>query len=256
MKSQLRIVVLGSAILLSQLAPKSLIADEFQESSLIPRGVDGYADVLMKDVCLRAPLNTFVYRIETSDSNSTILKVSNLVNKILSENADVVCVQEIVADSSVYDLCEALQQSYAHFLYIPSIAELDSAKEVSEIGTLIASKYHMEQPQLGEASIKIINLYPDSSDNHSLLWKPSLYSRGKQECAILLIKSRRDRDDDAGGSCETGIRATWGDGIHWEGYVRGEAHDDRGNYVEGELKQRDDGTGGVDIRGGHEKQDK
>ncbi len=75
----------------------------------------------------------------------------------------------------------------------------------------------------------------------------------------LLVKSHRDRDDDRGGrSYEGGITGKWGDGngIQWEGYVKAEAHDDRGNYVEGRAAQKDDGTGEVDIHGGHESKNK
>ena len=72
---------------------------------------------------------------------------------------------------------------------------------------------------------------------------------------ILPIRSNRDRDDNkSGGSIEGGITGTWGDGngIQWEGYVKGEAHDGKGNYAEGKITQRDDGTGKIDAHGGHE----
>jgi hypothetical protein len=76
---------------------------------------------------------------------------------------------------------------------------------------------------------------------------------------MLLVKSHRDRNDDRGGSSyEGGITGKWGDGngIHWEGYVQGEAHDRDGNYVEGRVTQKDDGTGEVDVHGGHESKNK
>lgn len=42
------------------------------------------------------------------------------------------------------------------------------------------------------------------------------------------------------------------DGIQWEAYLGGEIHDNKGNYVEGEIIQKDNGSGQFDIHGGHE----
>lgn len=76
---------------------------------------------------------------------------------------------------------------------------------------------------------------------------------------MLLTRSHRDRNDDRGGaSLEGGVTGKWGDGngIQWEGYAKAEAHDRKGNYAEAEVVQKDDGTGRVDVRGGHEREKK
>ena len=51
-----------------------------------------------------------------------------------------------------------------------------------------------------------------------------------------------------------GVTGHWGGdkGMQWEGYVKGEAHDCNGNYAEGKVTQRDDGSGEIDVHGGHE----
>lgn len=74
---------------------------------------------------------------------------------------------------------------------------------------------------------------------------------------ILLARSHRDSDR-GGSSCEGGITGKWGDGngIQWEGYVKAEAHDGKGNYAEGRITQKDDGKGEVEVRGGHESKNK
>jgi hypothetical protein len=74
-------------------------------------------------------------------------EASDLANRILSENADVVYVQEVATDDYAYDLYEFLQKDYAHFIYIPPAATLDLTKSGYKSGMLIASKYHMEQAQ-------------------------------------------------------------------------------------------------------------
>lgn len=73
----------------------------------------------------------------------------------------------------------------------------------------------------------------------------------------MLTKSRRD-DNQEGGSWEAGIRIGYGGGDETQvnGYVKGEAHDDKGNYVEGGVDHnfnRNEGT--VDVHGGN-KNDK
>jgi endonuclease/exonuclease/phosphatase family metal-dependent hydrolase len=68
-------------------------------------------------------------------------QASDLARTILSENADVVCIQD------VYDLYEVLQDDYAHFIYAPSSAILDLQEPHHDGGLLIASKYQLEQAQ-------------------------------------------------------------------------------------------------------------
>jgi hypothetical protein len=73
---------------------------------------------------------------------------------------------------------------------------------------------------------------------------------------IFMIKRRKDRNvDENGYEVKGGFKGKWGDGkgIRWEAYIGGKVHDDKGNYVKGQIAQRDDGSGDVDVHGGHEK---
>lgn len=84
-----------------------------------------------------------------------------------------------------------------------------------------------------------------------------LFIASKNILEVVPIKSRGN-DDRSGGSIEGGISGKWGDGdgVHWEGYARAEAHDNNGNYAEAEVKQKDNGRGEVNVRGGHESDKK
>ena len=329
-------------------------------------------------------------------------EISDLANKILSENADVVCIQEVLADDHAYDLYETLEGNYAHFIYVPPTAAFDLPGSGCVGGMLIASKYRMEQTQfntfleersesnegfldfvlknanttLGHVyaanlkraalneiiSYKFVQIMEKMQDDVLKIEEKSVpfvlcgdlndlhgfqeskmimescfgheYNNSVNNCTLLLqslphlkisdyghtlsttsmtmprdhsglrtlvkrvnshfinygvnstlnhqqsltaqkmdslakdslkiaqntfeilpTKSHRDRDDDKGGnSCEGGITGRWGDGngIQWEGYIKGEVHDDNGNYAEGRITQKDDGTGEVDVHGGHE----
>lgn len=142
-------------------------------------------------------------------------QVANLAHRILSANADAIYVQEVAADIDAYDLYEILRAHYAHFVYVPP-SSITNRKS----GVLIAAKCRRDLPK------------------------------------ILLTRSHADSGR-GGASGEVGITGSWGNGngIQWEGYVKGEAHDGQGNYIEGQVTQRDDGTGQVDVRGGHESDD-
>lgn len=66
-----------------------------------------------------------------------------------------------------------------------------------------------------------------------------------------------ENDNDKGGyKGEIEIGRSWGgrDGGHWEGTAKFEAHDNRGNYVEAEVRQNDEGEGSVHARAGHEEE--
>jgi hypothetical protein len=146
-------------------------------------------------------------------------QVSQLAYKILSANADAVCIHDIVADHHAYALYNTLKKNYAHFIYVPARSIFNFANSNQKKGMLIASKFN------------------------------------EDEFGIFLAHSRRDSNDDRGGaSCQIGIDAAWGDGkgIQWEAYFSGEIHDNKGNYLEGEVTQRDNGSGRFDIHGGHE----
>jgi hypothetical protein len=72
-----------------------------------------------------------------------------------------------------------------------------------------------------------------------------------------LIVTYRDRDNNkAGGSVEVGGGVGWGgkDGVEYDIYVRGEAHDDQGNYVEGKAEHNlSTEEGSSEVRGGHKE---
>ncbi len=156
-------------------------------------------------------------------------------DKVLSENADVVCIQEII-DDNVCDLYEVLNKNYRYFIYIPFKNEVGFLGECCNRGVLIASKYKMKRIQFNSKDVLVASGFK-----------------------VLRIKSRSDRNDDkGGGSCEAGVTARWGEdkNVQWEGYVKGEAHDGKGNYAEGRITQKDNGKGEADIHGGHESKKK
>ena len=59
----------------------------------------------------------------------------------------------------------------------------------------------------------------------------------------------------SGHSVEVKIEANWGgkDGSDISVGVSGEIHDDKGNYVEGEIKQDSSGEGSATVSAGHEE---
>ncbi|MBY0530092.1 MAG: endonuclease/exonuclease/phosphatase family protein [Rhabdochlamydiaceae bacterium] len=71
----------------------------------------------------------------------------NFRNTILSEDPDVICLQEISSSDHAFDLYDILEKHYAHFIYIPAATTLDPSESSCENGLLIASKFHIEQPQ-------------------------------------------------------------------------------------------------------------
>jgi hypothetical protein len=60
--------------------------------------------------------------------------------------------------------------------------------------------------------------------------------------------------DREGWSGKVGGKCKWGseNGPSWSVYVQGEAHDGKGNYIEGKISQSSNGHGQADIHGGHE----
>jgi hypothetical protein len=74
--------------------------------------------------------------------------VSDLARKIALMNADVVCISEVYDANTFY---EALQNSYAHFLYMDSTASASATSDQSLMGGfLIASKYPLEAAQFSK----------------------------------------------------------------------------------------------------------
>lgn len=72
---------------------------------------------------------------------------STLAKTILSQEADVICIQKMSTDCA-YDLYELLQDTYAHFLYmLPANPTLAFQKYHPINGLLIASKYPIENVQ-------------------------------------------------------------------------------------------------------------
>jgi hypothetical protein len=72
---------------------------------------------------------------------------------------------------------------------------------------------------------------------------------------VPITKKGSGNDDKGGCSGEIEVGRSWGgkDGGQWEATARLEAHDDRGNYVEAEVKQNDKGEGSANLRAGHEE---
>ena len=75
---------------------------------------------------------------------------------------------------------------------------------------------------------------------------------------ILPVKSHRDRDRDddrqVGGGFEVGGTIHYGgkDGPHFEGYVKGDVHDNKGNYAEGRIDHDfNKNEGDIDVHGGN-----
>lgn len=93
-------------------------------------------------------------------------------------------------------------------------------------------------------------------DYQHFLYVPSshLFIASKDLIDVIAISSQGN-DRSRGTSAELGVDLSWGDkeGPHIGGYVNVEVHDDKGNYVEGRVEQRDDGSGNASVRGGHEK---
>jgi hypothetical protein len=199
----------------------------------------------------------------SSENDMTILSIElypqnqETINHIFSVNPDVVHVSRVNFEyaSQLYDI---LQEEYPHFIYVPD-------------GKLfIASKYVLSLEELEKATIPtVISGLPATLTAIKRNYSPSYQSQrnvnaskiemlGKNSTfKILPVRSRRDRDekdDRPGGSVEFGAKGKWGDGegMKWEGYVKAEGHDGKGNYAEGQVTQRDDGTGEIDFYGGHE----
>ncbi len=72
-------------------------------------------------------------------------QAAELANRILSENVDVVCIREVIADDHAYELYEILKENYAHFIYVPPTSTLDLISFHGGSGMLLASKYQMEE---------------------------------------------------------------------------------------------------------------
>ena len=165
------------------------------------------------------------YTVLNLESGSlTEVQVSDLAHKILSENVDAVCIQEVASEDHAYVLYKGLYKNYAHFVYVPPSPASSLSGNQRKHGRLIASKF------------------------------------GNNAVKILLAKSNKDRDDDrkAGGSYEAGVNFGYGgkDGPQVDGYVKGEAHDDRGNYVEGRVDHNfNRNEGNVGVRGGNKDED-
>ena len=102
--------------------------------------------VLFSDVSLQKNANRtdlHILNLESCPESSA----SNLAEAILLQEADVICIQEMSTDYA-YDLYEALQNTYAHFLYMMPANPNLAFQEYHPInGLLIASKYPIEHVQ-------------------------------------------------------------------------------------------------------------
>lgn len=82
----------------------------------------------------------------------------------------------------------------------------------------------------------------------------SLFIASKNQLQLFTMKSGGN-DNEPGGEVRGGANISWGgdDGIKVEGFIKGEAHDGNGNFVEVEVRQGDDGRGKASVNGGHEE---
>lgn len=72
----------------------------------------------------------------------------------------------------------------------------------------------------------------------------------KNKINVIPIKSK-NKDGKGGVSGGGGIEFNWGpNGSEWNLYLKGEAHDSKGNYVEGKIEKNDKGEGTVNVQGG------
>lgn len=80
---------------------------------------------------------------------------SDLARKIALMNADVICISEVYDVNTFY---EALQNSYAHFLYMDSNASAFATSDQSLMGGfLIVSKYPLEAAQFSKLTKDALN---------------------------------------------------------------------------------------------------
>ncbi len=79
----------------------------------------------------------------------------------------------------------------------------------------------------------------------------------KKKLETLPVKSNKDKDK-GGGSAEVGVKRSWGgkDGPKTSIYGKGEVHDNKGNYLKGQVEQNSDGKGKADVSAGHETKKK
>jgi|GEM_PF-6545341 len=159
--------ILGLIVFLSQFTP---VLAEQRASLTTSSKVEEYVSETTENICKNAFQHYIGTQVIKNDSNEpfylrgsaeetnnlsldfTILNLKsghlsdsailNLSKKILSENVDVIYIQEVVSNAAANVLYEALEAHYAHFLYVPT-----AALNPSESGMLIASKYKIEKPQ-------------------------------------------------------------------------------------------------------------
>jgi len=165
--------------------------------------------------------------VDLSIGNISEDQIIELTKQILDSNADILCLREIRTEncSSFFD---ALKNDYAHIYIAANVCgkEFSSSSPWIKGSIFVASKYALETMKNG--------------------------------FRILSSISHRERDDDrrAGGGFEVGIDVKYGgqDGTQYDVYVKGEGHDDQGNYVEGRVDHNlNSGEGTASFRGGSNK---
>ena len=152
-------------------------------------------------------------------------QIIELTKQILDSNADILCLREMYAENcpSFFD---ALKNDYPHIYIAANVCgkEFSSSSPWIKGSIFIASKYAFENMKNG--------------------------------FRILSKISHRDDDRKAGGGVEVGIDVKYGgqDGTQYDVYVKGEGHDDQGNYVEGRVDHNlNSGEGTASFRGGSNK---
>lgn len=144
--------------------------------------------------------NTKFSRINYKSESLSTSSLSDLVDKILLEHGDIICIQDILSDEDAYSLYKSLNANYAHFLYIPP--EISKLKEGSCLtGLLVASKYLIKQYQFNifqEKSADVNEGFVDfiiENKNIALghIYAANLSKNNSEEMRILKIKRIKEK---------------------------------------------------------------
>ncbi|HEY2811695.1 MAG TPA: hypothetical protein VGJ00_09965 [Rhabdochlamydiaceae bacterium] len=170
------------------------------------------------------------------------------IAKSAFEDADIVYIQSIAGAENAHDLYKALQQDYAHFIYLPSHSH-------QKDGLLVASKYSLNRVLIPKMHIQ---KHENSFDCnfHS-------YTQTNRNLQIILVgrDDKRDRDGDRGRDnrskgieYDAGItfEYKWGgeDGPRFSFGGSASAKDRNGSYFEGKAQRFDNGENSVKFEGG------
>jgi hypothetical protein len=178
-------------------------------------------------------------------------QISELMEQILDSNADILCLRKISIEDGPL-LFDSLKNDYAHIYVMANVCgkEFSSSRPWIKGSVFVASKHALENRAVPSLQSGTENELLDFVINHNQ----------KKGFRVLSSKSHRDSDDDrkSGGSFEVGVEVRYGgkDGAQYDAYVKGEGHDDEGNYVEGTVDHNfNSGEGTASFRGGRREED-